>query len=276
MRLIFCGVRGSTPAPGADFLRYGGHTSCVALAHDGGVPDLVLDGGTGLRHLSGLLDEPFRGTVLLGHLHWDHVQGLPFFGAARRPGAALDIRIPAQRSDPAGVLGGSMGPPHFPIRPTDLDGWSVGDLEPGEHELDGWSVTALDIPHGGGRTFGFRVTDATATVAYLSDHCPTQLGEGPDRTGVYHEAAMVLADGVDLLIHDAHLTAAQLPNRAFLGHAAAEYAVALGERAGARRVALYHHDPARTDDEVDAVARTVADGASVDVFPAAQGQILDL
>ena len=275
MRLTFCGVRGSTPAPGADFLRYGGHTSCVALAHDGEVPDLVFDGGTGLRHLSGLLDAPFRGTLLLGHLHWDHVQGLPFFGAARRHGTALDIRIPAQGPDPAAVLGQGMGPPHFPVRPTELEGWSVGDLEAGEHEIGGWTVTALDIPHGGGRTFGFRVSDGRTTVAYLSDHCPTQLGLGPDGIGEYHEAAMALTAGVDLLIHDAHLTAAQLRERAFLGHAAAEYAVALGERAGARRVALFHHDPARTDDEVDALTAGVSSKA-VDVFAAVQGETLDV
>jgi phosphoribosyl 1,2-cyclic phosphodiesterase len=247
----------------------------VALARAGAVVDLVLDGGTGLRYLSGLVDGAFRGTVLLSHLHWDHVQGLPFFGAARHPGARLDIRIPGQGSDPAAVLARGMGPPHFPITAADVDGWSVGDLEAGEHDVSGWSVTALDIPHGGGRTFGYRVSDGTATVAYLSDHCPTQLGDGPDGTGVYHDTALALADGVDLLIHDAQLTAAQLPALAFLGHAAAEYAVALGERAGARRVALFHHDPARTDDELDALAASVA-SSSLETFAAAQGHCLDV
>jgi phosphoribosyl 1,2-cyclic phosphodiesterase len=275
MRVTFCGVRGSTPAPGADFLRYGGHTSCVALAHDGEAVDFVLDGGTGLRHLSGLLDEPFGGTVVLGHLHWDHVQGLPFFGAARRPGARLDLRIPAQGEDAAAVLARGMGPPHFPITAAELDGWSVGDLQAGEHDVDAWSVMALDIPHGGGRTFGYRVSDGTATVAYLSDHCPTQLGDGPDGIGVYHDAALALADGVDLLIHDAHLTADQLPERAFLGHAAAEYAVALAERTGSRRVALFHHDPARTDAEIDALTASLA-GTGIELFAAAQGQTLDV
>ena len=85
MRIHLCGVRGSTPAPGAEFVRYGGHTSCVAIAPDDGAPDvgaprLILDAGTGLRRVTGLLrGKPFGGTILLTHLHWDHVLGLPFF-----------------------------------------------------------------------------------------------------------------------------------------------------------------------------------------------------
>ena len=79
MRTYLCGVRGSTPAPGAEFVRYGGHTSCVALAHDGGAgPTLVLDAGIGLRRVTALLGgQPFSGTIVLTHLHWDHVHGLP-------------------------------------------------------------------------------------------------------------------------------------------------------------------------------------------------------
>ena len=95
MRVTFCGTRGSTPAPGLDFIRFGGHTSCVALSHDDGAspsrPTLLLDAGTGLRRLPELLgDRPFRGTVLLTHLHWDHVQGLPFFRAGDRDDARVD------------------------------------------------------------------------------------------------------------------------------------------------------------------------------------------
>ena len=89
MRLHLCGTRGSTPAPGADYVRYGGHTSCVAVAHDGEIPTLILDAGTGLREVTPLLaGRPFGGVILLSHLHWDHVHGLPFFrgGDIRAPG----------------------------------------------------------------------------------------------------------------------------------------------------------------------------------------------
>ena len=107
MRLLFCGVRGSTPAPGIEFVRVGGHTSCVALAHDGEPWSLVLDAGTGLRRLTGELDgRAFAGTILLSHLHWDHVQGLPFFAAGDRADARVRVLIPDQDgTDPVEVLG---------------------------------------------------------------------------------------------------------------------------------------------------------------------------
>jgi phosphoribosyl 1,2-cyclic phosphodiesterase len=98
VRLYLCGVRGSTPAPGAEFLRHGGNTSCVAVARDGAAaPTLVLDAGTGLRRLTGLLaGRPFCGTILLTHLHWDHVQGLPFFTAGDRGDARVSPLLPEQ------------------------------------------------------------------------------------------------------------------------------------------------------------------------------------
>src|SRR5690348_10238241 len=107
MRVTFCGVRGSTPAPGAPFLRYGGHTSCVALGHEGEQPSLVLDAGTGLRRLTELLaGEPYVGTLLLSHLHWDHTMGLGFFAAADH--GRVDLRMPAQ-GDAVEVLSRSVG-----------------------------------------------------------------------------------------------------------------------------------------------------------------------
>jgi len=244
------------------------------LARDGEGPSFVLDGGTGTRRLSRLLrPASFEGTILLGHLHWDHTQGLPFFSAAEH--GRVDLFLPAQ-GDPKEVLGRVVGPPYFPLRPDELRGrWTFNSLEAGQHDVEGWSVLALDIPHSGGRTLGYRVSDGTATIAYLSDHSPTQLGAGPDGLGEYHEAALRLADGVDLLIHDAQHTAVELPAKAFLGHATAEYAVSLGERAGAKQVALSHHDPDRTDDEIDAIQASFELG-TIAVFAAAEGVVVDL
>ncbi|MGH8993342.1 MAG: hypothetical protein ACRDZ7_17675 [Acidimicrobiia bacterium] len=106
MRVHVCGVRGSTPAPGGEFVRYGGHTSGLALAHDGATePTLVLDAGTGLRRVTALLDRaPFRGALLLTHLHWDHTHGTPFFAAGDRPDAR-GRRPPARRRRPHGTPG---------------------------------------------------------------------------------------------------------------------------------------------------------------------------
>ena len=261
MRVTICGVRGSVPAPGNEFAAVGGNTSSVAIAHSGQPPSLLLDAGTGIRAVTALLGgAPFRGTILLGHLHWDHTIGLPFFAAGDRPDAEVRLFLPEQGCAAEALLSKMMSPPHFPISPGQLNGqWSFAELTEGTHHLEGFTVVALEIPHKGGRTFGFRITDPLgATLAYLSDHGPIALGAGPDGWGDYHPAALALADGADLLIHDAQYSAAELPARAAFGHSTPDYAAALGQRAGVQRVLLYHHDPGRTDAEVAALRDSVA------------------
>ena len=255
MRLTFCGVRGSTPAPGAAYVRYGGHTSCLAISAGDEPPRLVLDAGTGIRNVTSLLDgNPYEGTILLGHLHWDHTQGLPFFAGGGAPGSRVHVGLPAQGEDAEPLLARFMSPPHFPIVPSQLGaGWSFSALEPGEHTIEGYAVLALEIPHKGGRAFGYRVSDSGGSVAYLSDHSPTALGGGRVGHGALHPAALQLADDVDLLVHDAQHLYAELEPVEYLGHACVEYAVDLAAAAGARALALFHHAPGRTDAEIDAV-----------------------
>lgn len=280
MRLNLCGVRGSTPAPGLEFVRYGGHTSCVAIAHDGAAgPRLILDAGTGLRRVTALLGgQPFRGTILLTHLHWDHAHGLPFFAAGDRHDSRVQLLLPAQPDGAAAadVLARGMSPPHFPIDPHGLLGdWSFGTAGSGPFKAQGFTVEGQEIPHKGGRTLGYRVTDGRTAIAYLPDHCPTVLGPGPDGLGEYHPAALSLAAGADVLLHDASLLAPEVAEYGRFGHAAAEYAVELGRRAGVGRVVLVHHNPARTDDEIDEVAERFSGGLPR-VTAGAEGQVLDL
>ena len=238
MRAYFCGTRGSTPVSGAEQLHYGGYTSCIALAHTGEPPTIVLDAGTGLQQLTlALRGQAFRGTLLLSHLHWDHTHGMPFFRSGTVPGNRVDVYLPEQGVDPEELLARAISPPHFPILPKQLgDGWTFNAIEPGHYEFEGFSVDALEIPHKGGRTFGYRVCDGSGTLAYLPDHNPISLGPGPDGTGVYHDAAITLTEGADLLVHDSQHTAAELPRLGFLGHSAVEYAVALAQRANARQL----------------------------------------
>jgi phosphoribosyl 1,2-cyclic phosphodiesterase len=275
MRALFCGVRGSTPAPGAEFDRVGGNTSCVALARDDGAPTLVLDAGTGLRRLTGVLaGAPFRGTILLSHLHWDHTQGLPFFAAGDRDDARVTLVMPAQ-GDPAEVLARALSPPHFPIGPDGLRGdWNFRGIGAGEHTLEGFAVLAAEIPHKGGRTFGYRIAQGGASLAYLSDHGPTGAGPGPDGLGARHDAALALCRDVDVLVHGAQFTAGERERAADFGHATLEYALALAHEAGAGRLVLFHHDPSRRDDEVDAIAEQAAASATIPVEVAVEGMSL--
>ncbi len=278
MRLLVCGVRGSTPAPGPEFVRYGGNTSCIAvLADDDERPRLVLDAGTGLQPLSREFSgEAFVGTILLGHLHWDHTHGLPFFPAGYHPDAKVRLLLPEQGEDAEELLARAFSPPHFPIWPRQLgDGWTFDNLKEGEHEIEGFHVLAREIPHKGGRAFGYRVDHGSSSFAYLSDHSPVAYGPGPQGFGPYHEAALALATGVDLLIHDAQHTAAEFPSRSFMGHSAVDYPVGLAREAGARKVLLFHHDPPRTDDEIDAIVESVR-GGPVPVEAAAEGVVITL
>jgi ribonuclease BN (tRNA processing enzyme) len=278
VHIHLCGVRGSTPAPGAEFLRYGGHTSCVAIAHnDGDAPTLILDAGTGLRRVTGLLGgRPFAGTILLTHLHWDHVHGLPFFSAGDRADASAALLLPEQDSGVQAeeLLARGMSPPHFPIGPSGLRGqWSFGTIAPGTFKVEGFTVEAREVPHKGGRTFGYRVCDGHSVIAYIPDHCPTELGPGPEGLGEYHPAVLALADGADVLIHDAFWLPEEVASRALLGHVAADYAVGLVRRAHARRVLLAHHKPDRTDEALDRLAARFRADPSVAV--AAEGQVID-
>jgi ribonuclease BN (tRNA processing enzyme) len=219
---------------------------------------------------------PFDGTILLGHLHWDHTHGLPFFAAGARPGHRVQVLMPGQGADPERVLARAFSPPHFPVEPRALgEGWSFGAIEEGEHALEGFLVVARQIPHTGGRTFGFRVSDGTGSIAYFSDHNPLALGPGPAGLGELHSAAVELAAGVDILIHDAQYTADELQKLAYLGHSCAEYAIGLAEAAGARQVCLFHHAPRRTDNEVDELVGRLTSGP-IPVLTAAEGLVVRL
>jgi phosphoribosyl 1,2-cyclic phosphodiesterase len=279
LRIHFCGVRGSTPAPGIDFVRYGGHTSCLALAPDGAAqPTLILDAGVGLQAASHLFgEEPFAGTILLSHLHWDHTLGLPFFAAGDRPDARAAVLLPHQDGGqtPASVLARVMSPPFFPIGPTDLQGdWTFSAIAQGELRVEGFDVLAREIPHKGGRTFGYRISDGHSTLAYMPDHCPTALGPGEDGFGEYHPAAIELAHGADVLVHDAQLFPQELAAEARFGHAVADYAVELARRAGTRSVVLFHHRQDRTDDQLDGLAQRFR-GAFPHVIVAKEGAVLN-
>jgi phosphoribosyl 1,2-cyclic phosphodiesterase len=278
MRIHFLGVRGSTPAPGDEFVRYGGHTSCVALTHDGeAAPTLILDAGTGLRRVSELCPTGvFYGTILLSHLHWDHLHGLPFFLAADRDESSTTVLIPEQgdAEAPVDVIARGMSPPHFPVRPDQLRGeWTFGSLAPGECDMEGYRVLAREIPHKGGVTYGYRISDDHSTVTYMPDHYPSSLGLGPDGWGEYHAAAMELAQDADVLIHDSQLVAEEIESEAWFGHAAAEYTAGLARTARSRRAVLFHYKPSRTDDALDDIAARFS-GQSVTA--ATQSLILDL
>lgn len=278
-----CGVRGSTPAPGTAFFRYGGHTACLAIAHDGERPSLILDAGSGIRRVGDFFrpdetifrNSAFSGAILLSHLHFAHTQGLPFFGAGNHPDARVDLFTPKDGNSEESI-GRFMSPPFFPIAPSGLRGsWQFHPLEAGEIKVDGFSVAIRDLPHSESRTFGFRISDGGESIAYLADHAPKRLGPGPEGFGAYHTEALTLARKCAVVVHDAEYTDAELATKENPRHSSSSYAVGLSEAAEVERLLLTHHHPDRTDDELDEVVARYRDLPLI-VEAAAVGTIIDV
>jgi phosphoribosyl 1,2-cyclic phosphodiesterase len=254
--VTFHGVRGSTPCPHPEVVRYGGNTSCVSMRQDGLDP-VVFDLGTGLR-LLGVgypSDSVFRGTALVSHLHWDHVQGLPFFVPILRPDSRLDVYAPWQEHGTSrDAFDTFVREPYFPITIAEFPGsLSFTDVRNDEWDLDmATRVVSREVPHCG-NTVGYRVERSGTTVAYISDHQQPLDGSGSVAAGV-----LELADGADLLIHDAQYTPTELERKRDWGHCTLEYALHVACEAGAKRLALFHHDPSHHDDVLDDLWRPIA------------------
>lgn len=230
----------------------------------------MLDAGTGLRDLPGLLGSaPFDGAVVLTHLHWDHVPGLPFCPSLDDPGSRVRVHLPIpDGGDAFALLARGISPPHFPIGPEGLRGdWTFTGTADG-FSCDGLTVTLGRVGHRG-RTHGVRVDGPAGSVAYLPDHSPATASPGE------LAAAERLAAGVDVLRHDAQFTASERLLADAYGHATIDDALAFAARYGVRRLVLTHHAPSRTDDALDALGRRVADRAPR-VTLAIQGAVLPL
>lgn len=275
MLVRFHGVRGSTPCHGDEIARYGGNTSCVSIDVAGEDP-LLLDLGTGLRYfgLSCPTGVPFHGSCLLSHLHWDHVQGLPFFGPLLHEDSELVVYAPSEHDGrtAAEVLSATICPPLFPIG---IDGFPghIDVREPAaKFRIGGFDIESARVPHVG-EALGYRVTHGSQSVAYIPDH---QQPVGGPRIA---DGVWGLCQGVDLLIHDAQYTPAEFAKKSAWGHCTVEYAVWLAGEVGAKRLALFHHDPSHDDDMLDrlaAAANSCGREMGVDVFAAREGQVVDL
>jgi phosphoribosyl 1,2-cyclic phosphodiesterase len=277
MQITFHGVRGSTPCHGKETSRYGGNTSCVSVAIPGEDP-ILFDLGTGLRYfgMAQPLDGTFRGNCLLSHLHWDHIQGLPFFTPILSRGAVLNVFGPAQEDGRSveQVMLATIKPPLFPIGLDDFPGVvRFFDVSDSDFDVGEAQIKARLIPHVG-LTCGYRVSHGGRSVAYLSDHQMPY-----DGSMSASAAALELAADCDLLIHDAQYVTSEFSQKSTWGHCTVDYAVWLAAEAGAKRLALFHHDPTRCDESVDhlaAAARREGERRGVEVIAAAERMTITL
>ncbi len=278
MDVTFYGVRGSTPCAGESTARYGGNTSCVALTAPGHDP-ILLDLGTGLRYFGKACppDQPLIAHALVTHLHWDHVQGLPFCPPLLRAGSQLSVYGPAH--DGVGfaeAFDQLMRPPFFPVRSHDLPGelrfttlCPVAPDRDRRRRGDGGPGAPhrhhLRLPH-----------RARRGVGRLRQRPPAARRTRRRST----RPVLELCRDVDLLIHDAQYTEAEFAAKSTWGHCTSQYAVHVATEAGAKRLALFHHDPEHDDDTLDLLSLAAAESGArqglLEVVAASEGLCISL
>jgi phosphoribosyl 1,2-cyclic phosphodiesterase len=283
VQVRFWGTRGSIAKAGPTTVRYGGNTSCVSVRTNAGTL-LILDSGTGIHELGQELARDggrVDGHILIGHTHWDHIQGLPFFAPLFQAGNVWHVYGPRGLDTSIDkTLAGQMQYTYFPVQLLDFGATiEYHDLLEGQFEIEDVVVTTRYLHHPA-LTLGYRIEADGATVVYSSDHEPTTDPKpGPDAVeDLNREEAQHVAflRDADLVIHDAQYLAAEYPDKVGWGHSPMEYAVDVACAADARRLALYHHDPTRTDAAMDVVverarARAREIGYVGEVFAATEG-----
>ncbi len=257
----FWGVRGSIPSPGPETVRYGGNTSCVELRLGNEV--LILDAGSGIRQLGLRLadecrEQALRTTLLISHTHWDHIQGLPFFGPAYSRNSQFRILgAPGTGAKLRAALGSQMDPIQFPIPLgclTGIDG--IEEFATATAHVGSFTVSTIGLNHPGGCS-GFRIEAGRCSVAYLPDHesyYGAMVSSDPSvaRTAAEAQAGLVsFLARCDLLILDAQYDRTEYPAHIGWGHGCLDDSVSLALRANAETLVLFHHDPQHDDARID-------------------------
>lgn len=278
MQVTFWGVRGSYPVPGARTVRYGGHTSCVEVRTNAG-GCLVLDAGTGLRALGQKLADE-QGTrpswehhIALSHVHWDHIQGLPFFEPAYIEGTRISIyALRAAADELQAVVGGITRHEFFPVPleavPADFD---FHEVRTGEtFDVQDMRVLPFGLNHPFGAV-GYRVDADGTSLAYCSDTAPfsdilhkQHFLAGPEEPTPEdrRQLARLLEDvrsaltGADTVIYDTHFLPEEYERFPHFGHSTPDHALGVLEDLGVRRLVLYHHAPSHDDETMDRVEET--------------------
>ena len=284
VQVRFWGTRGSLAKPGAKTVRYGGNTSCVEVRSASGAR-LVFDCGTGGHELGvSIMREgtPSRGHMLISHTHWDHIQGIPFFAPFFVPGHQWNIYAPQGFGESIkDTLAGQMEYTYFPVT-TDAFGADVqyNNLGEGSFVVEDFVISTRYLNHPA-LALAFRVECDGAVLVYACDHEPHDgdLASGAvPLTGEDLAHARFMADA-DLIIHDAQYLIGEYDAKRGWGHSTVDYAVAVARAAGAKKVALTHHDPMRSDDEIDATVARLRDAArpgDPEIVGAAEGTVFDL
>ncbi len=294
MKVRFWGVRGSYPVPGDATNKYGGNTSCVQVCPGDGTV-LIIDAGTGLRKLGQRLMGGSLGRghgeahLLVSHTHWDHIQGLPFFAPLYEPGNHVHIYGRQREIHLKTIFCTQTDEPYFPVNLDEVSAKvSYVELMEGASFLLGKTNVTCSLLNHPGLAIGYRMEAGGRSVAYISDTAPfdkilhvegtlSELPTGPlaaeesERLQEVRKGVVSLCRDADLVIYDTMFTMDEYNERPHWGHSSFSHAVELTSEAGAAALALFHHAPDRTDDELDQILAQVQDTTTLQVFAAAEG-----
>ncbi len=304
MRIKFWGVRGSIPCPGPETVRYGGNTACLELYIEQLDRLIIIDAGSGIRELGDHMmaqhadGTPIKAEIFLTHTHWDHIMGFPFFAPIYLPSSQFTIYGPVTYEEEPlkEVLSGQWTYRYFPVRHEDLSSKvNYVNLKEGRYDLgDGLALQTKYLNHpllclGYRYEFMGKVfCTAYDTEPFRNLFCTDPTDPGYDAaTAAEGEAAAVEAnhrigqfvEGADLLVFDTQYTRQEyFQSRIGWGHSYIDHAIGIGQKYHVKRLALFHHDIQRTDDQLDALCQQycVSKGEDTEIFFAREGMEVNL
>lgn len=278
MRIKFWGTRGTRPTPGRRTLRYGGNTTCIEV-RDASNNLLIVDSGSGIADFGATFgpNEPLQAHLLITHTHLDHIQGFPFFLPAFVPGTHLTIVGPSGSAKSLqAAFADQMDPAYFPVRlshmPAEME---FIERNPGEtFEVGALRITPHLLMHPI-PTFGYRIDEGSRRFTFATDNELALFTS--EANGSLKDLANWCWDS-DLLVHDAQYSTEEYKTHAGFGHSTYEDSLSLAERAGAKELAFFHHDPLHSDTDIDGLIEEAlgehrqSGGGRVNAFPAAEDQ----
>lgn len=251
MNLKFWGTRGSIPTFSDETQNVGGNTSCVTIVDQGTM--IILDAGSGIKRLSDseYIKDFKEFHILLTHMHFDHIQGLGFFGPFFNPEAKVNIYGPAANSEElVKTLSKYLSPPLFPVRIRDFKAdVQFHALPKRSLKIDHLSISSAYVCHPG-PTLGYRINNELSTITYIPDH-EVALGVKSFPISTSWTSGFDLAETSDILIHDAQYDDEQYKEKVGWGHSTFAQAIRFGEMSKIKRLFLFHHDPIHSDQRLD-------------------------
>ena len=254
--LKFWGVRGSIPTPGPSTVRYGGNTPCIELRFNED-KFFILDAGSGLRELG--LDllksgKNLQAHLFISHMHWDHIQGIPFFVPALLPGNEFIFH---GAEDPSkslkDILESQMNPINFPISMEQMaSNLNYEAFDVGSYEVEGIKIETMQLNHPG-NALGYKFYINDKTVVYISDNEPTAEEYDPENSRVleFNKTLLNFTKDADVLINDAQYTPEEFKTRVTWGHSPYDFTVNLAITSNVKQLVIFHHDPVHNDEFVD-------------------------